>query len=112
MPRVAALLPIYDAGTGLARVLEAVRAEMGPTARILVVDDGSTDGSREVLARLAPGLDLEVVEGPGRGLSAALNHGLGLLDADLVAQIDQDVEVERVRRRGGGRKSVENKRRR
>src|SRR5215218_1321374 len=57
---------------------------------LLVVDDGSTDGTRELLGRRgAPSLRLD----PSRGLNAARNAGVKATRGKLVAFVDDDVEV-------------------
>ncbi len=57
---------------------------------LLVVDDGSTDGTRELLGRRdAPSLRLD----PSRGLNAARNAGVKATRGELVAFVDDDVEV-------------------
>ena len=49
---VAIVIPAHNEAEGLDRLLPSLRQHM-PNARIVVVDDGSTDGSREVARRLA-----------------------------------------------------------
>jgi dolichol-phosphate mannosyltransferase len=89
------ILPTYDEAENLEAVVGGVRAAL-PAARVLVVDDGSRDGTAELadeLARADP--DLQVIHRPGKsgigrayvtGFSAALGGG-----ADFVVEMDADL---------------------
>ena len=91
-PAVSVLIAVRN---GLPYVESAVRSMMAQTLRdieIVVVDDASTDGTPEVLHRLAAEdgrIHVEVLERNLR-LPGALNHGLGLVRAPLVARMDAD----------------------
>ena len=91
MPRVAVLLPVRDAAaTVRAAVVSLLRGSYRDLT-VLAVDDGSRDGTAEVLDRLA-GRDarLRLVRGPGEGIALALQRGLVACDAELVARMDAD----------------------
>jgi hypothetical protein len=61
--------------------------------RIVIVDDGSTDGTAQWLAQTWPGIRV-IEHGTNRGITAALNTCLrGLIDLDLVGLFNNDVEV-------------------
>jgi len=89
------ILPTYDEAENLEAVVGGVRAAL-PAARVLVVDDGSRDGTAELadeLARADPGV--AVIHRPGKagigrayvaGFSAALSGG-----ADFVVEMDADL---------------------
>jgi hypothetical protein len=92
---VTVVVPVLNGAGWLPDVLAAIVSECGPHPHeILVVDDGSRDGSADV-ARRTGGPRLRVIGGPGCGAAAAVNAGLRAARFPLVAQIDQDVIVQR-----------------
>lgn len=92
LPDVTVLIPVHN---GLPYLEEALRSIMTQTLRnieILVIDDASTDGSPDVLARLAaedPRIRVETLP-TNYKLPRALNHGLTLARAPLIARMDAD----------------------
>lgn len=92
LPDVTVLIPVHN---GLPYLEEAMRSIMTQTLQnieILVIDDASSDGSPEVLARLAaedPRIRIETLP-INYKLPRALNHGLTLARAPLIARMDAD----------------------
>ena len=64
-----------------------------PSARWLVVDNASSDGTAELVRRCWPGVRLEVMAS-NLGYPAAINRAFALADTDYVVQINPDVRVE------------------
>ncbi len=60
---------------------------------VIVIDDGSEDGSRALLDTHYVSPDVRVIDGPGRGAAAAINAGIRLARFPFIAQIDQDVVI-------------------
>jgi glycosyltransferase involved in cell wall biosynthesis len=91
-PRLSVLLPVRDARPFLAEALASILDDpTAPDLEVVAVDDGSADGSAEVLAAAARrDRRLRVIPQPRLGLVAALNRGLGEARADLVARQDAD----------------------
>lgn len=92
LPDVTVLIPVHN---GLPYLERAIRSIMTQTLRnieILVIDDASSDGSPAVLARLAaedPRIRVETLP-TNYKLPRALNHGLTLARAPLIARMDAD----------------------
>lgn len=91
MPAVSVLLPVRDAGPALSECLASLQAQTLTDFEVVAVDDGSRDGSRELLAALArQDLRFRVLNAPPRGLTAALNAALAAARSPLLARMDAD----------------------
>jgi hypothetical protein len=93
-PAVTFVIPVHNGQRWLPDVIAAIGAAAydGPI-EIVVVDDRSTDGSREWLAARAVEGALRLIDGTGRGAAAAINAGIRAAAHPLIAQIDQDVVI-------------------
>jgi mycofactocin glycosyltransferase len=92
---VSVVVPVRNGERWLADVLDAILAQRGRRPfEVIVIDDGSEDGSRALLDTRYVSPDVRVVDGPSRGAAAALNAGIQLAQYPFIAQIDQDVVVE------------------
>ncbi|MFP4058784.1 MAG: glycosyltransferase family 2 protein, partial [Candidatus Brocadiia bacterium] len=91
-PRLSVVVPTYNRRAVLERVLEALLAQsLAPERReVVVVDDGSTDGTAELGAKLARRGGLRFLRGEHRGAAAARNRGIQEARGDIVAFTDDD----------------------
>lgn len=87
MPRVSVVIPLFNAARFIGEALASVAAQTRPVAQVVVVDDGSTDGSGEIAAR-HPGVVL--VRQANAGVAAAVRAGLKLTDGEWIAFLDAD----------------------
>jgi glycosyltransferase involved in cell wall biosynthesis len=89
--RVSVLLPVRDAAGTLAACLRSLRAQTLREHEVVAVDDGSADGSLDVLREFAL-LDprVRIVRTGRRGLVSALNTSLDTAGGELVARMDAD----------------------
>jgi glycosyltransferase involved in cell wall biosynthesis len=87
-PLVSVVIPAYQAEAFLGEALASVRAQTYRPLDIVVVDDGSTDGTGEVISRFpeARGVRLAI----NSGLSAARNAGIAAARGELVGFLDAD----------------------
>lgn len=94
-PKVTAVIPVYNTE---AYVEQAVRSVMEQTLReieIVIVNDGSTDGSPAVVERLAAEDNrIVVVSQPNRGLSEARNAGIDRAHGEFIHFMDSDDVLE------------------
>jgi glycosyltransferase involved in cell wall biosynthesis len=90
-PRISVILPVYNGRPFLQDAVASVLAQTLPPAELLVVDDGSTDGSLEALASLPPApFPLRVLRQANAGQSAARNAAAREASGDYLAFLDQD----------------------
>lgn len=90
-PRVSVLLPVRDAAATLPECLDSLARQTLREHEVVAVDDGSLDGSRELLLACArTDTRLRVLARPRAGLVEALNAGLAAARAPLLARMDAD----------------------
>lgn len=85
---VAVVIPVRDRVQLLGRALDSVLAQLRSPDEIVVVDDGSVDGSADLVKRDYPGVKL-LVQAPA-GVSAARNRGIASSSSDWLAFLDSD----------------------
>jgi glycosyltransferase involved in cell wall biosynthesis len=92
MPTVDVIIPAYNAAKYLPQAIDSVVAQTFEDWRILLVDDGSTDNTTEVVApyreRLGP--RLIYIKQPNGGLPAARNAAIRNSSAEFLALLDAD----------------------
>lgn len=90
-PLVTVVVPVYQAEPYLDECLTTLRAQTHDRMQVVVVDDGSTDGSRGVYERHAAADGrIEVVRQDNRGLGAARNVGIARARGDYLTFLDAD----------------------
>lgn len=90
-PKVSVIIPVYNVEKYLAESLDSILRQTYPNIEIICVDDGSTDGSIEILKnyeRKYP--NLTVAYQTNKGAGAARNHGIRLASGDYVYFFDSD----------------------
>ena len=86
-PLISILIPVYNGARFLHETLESVVRQTYPALDIIVVDDGSTDASADIV-RSFP--QIRYFHQPNQGVASARNHALRQAAGDYVALIDQD----------------------
>jgi len=86
-PRVSVVVCTYNGGPTLAQCLRSLELLDYPDYEVIVVDDGSTDSTREIVARFP---SVRAVHQTNQGLSVARNVGLQMATGSIVAYTDSD----------------------
>ncbi|MEX1008857.1 MAG: glycosyltransferase family 2 protein [Acidimicrobiia bacterium] len=93
--KLSVIVPVYDERNTVAEIVRRMRAVDIPLEReFVLVDDGSTDGTREVLRQLADSTVRVVYHDQNRGKGAAIRTGLEQVTGDLVLVQDADLEYD------------------
>jgi Glycosyl transferase family 2 len=92
-PRLSVLLCPFDRATPLRSALESLCRQTLPSERfeVVVVDDGSSDGTREVVAAFAGRLPVRYSYQRHAGRASARNHALFLARGEIVVLLDEDL---------------------
>src|SRR5271165_3851874 len=86
--KVTALIPTYNCERYICDAVDSVLAQTYPVHEVIVVDDGSTDNTREVLASY--GNRIRYIPQVNAGPPAARNNGMAHATGDLIALLDSD----------------------
>ena len=92
-PPVSIVVPAFNEAVGIERAVRSLATSDYPELEVIVVDDGSTDGT----AQIVDGLDLPrvtVLRQSNAGKPAALNHGIEVARHDIVVMVDADTIFE------------------
>ncbi|MHB1083825.1 MAG: glycosyltransferase family 2 protein [Thiobacillus sp.] len=85
---VSTVIPAYNAGRFIEEAVKSIRQQGAAVSEIIIVDDGSTDNTAEVVAAL--GHDIQYVRQENAGPSAARNLGIKLAKSPWIAFLDAD----------------------
>jgi len=87
-PRLSVIVPVYEMGRYLPEAIASIEAQGVDDVEIIVVDDGSTDETPQVVATL--GDRVVAIRQDNAGPAAARNRGLAVARGDLIAFLDAD----------------------
>lgn len=90
-PEISAVLPVYNGEAYVREAVESILAQTFTDFELIIINDGSTDGSGAILRELAArDPRIVLVERANGGLVSALNEGIERARADLIARMDAD----------------------
>jgi peptidoglycan-N-acetylglucosamine deacetylase len=94
-PQVTVLIPAFNEEAAIVQTIKAALACDYPKLEILVMDDGSTDHTPELVrANFGDDPRVRMISQPNRGKPAALNHGLAEATGEVIISIDGDTIVD------------------
>ncbi|MGB8363068.1 MAG: glycosyltransferase [Rhizomicrobium sp.] len=91
-PSVAVVIPCWNAEKWIARAIQSVLDQNYPNLEIIVIDDGSTDGSLDIIKSFGDKIRWET--GPNRGACVARNRSITLNTAEFILFLDADDYLE------------------
>ncbi|WP_329410288.1 glycosyltransferase [Nocardia vinacea] len=93
LPKLSVIVPAYNEAVGIEAAVRSFVTSDYPNVEMIVVDDGSTDGTATVVEQLGlPGVRL--VRQSNAGKAAALQHGIALAAAEVLVLVDADTVFE------------------
>lgn len=87
-PLISIIIPVYNCKLYLREAIESVLGQTYSPTEIIVIDDGSTDGSVEVAEHFAP--SVKYFHQPNAGVAAALNRGITVSTGSFLSFLDAD----------------------
>jgi glycosyltransferase involved in cell wall biosynthesis len=90
MPTVSVIIPTFNRAALVMRAVESVLAQTLPPDEVIVIDDGSSDDTRDTLARF--GNRIRYIFQENQGVSAARNRGIEAATGSYIAFLDSDDE--------------------
>jgi glycosyltransferase involved in cell wall biosynthesis len=93
--KLTVVIPCFNEVSTIQQVVDAVRKSPVKNCEIIIVDDGSTDGTRELLKQdIAPQVDQVIYHPENRGKGASLRSGFAAATGDIVIVQDADLEYD------------------
>lgn len=91
MTQISVILPVYNAELYIEEAVNSILSQTFSDFELIIIDDGSTDGSSELLSKLAM-LDsrIRLISRENKGLIASLNEAISLAKSKYIARMDAD----------------------
>ena len=97
-PKVSIVIPCYNKEMYISKMFDSILAQDWGRVELILVNDGSTDGTRGIIAEYerifsARGFEVVIVDQKNQGVSTAVYEGLKKISGDFVCQVDADDEL-------------------
>lgn len=93
--KLSVIMPCYNERATIERIVDAVLSAPGPDKEIIIVDDCSTDGTRDVLrTRIEPRVARVIYHPVNRGKGAAIRSAIPVVTGEVVVIQDADLEYD------------------
>ncbi|MEJ2498929.1 MAG: glycosyltransferase family 2 protein [Sulfurovaceae bacterium] len=88
---ISVILPVYNGALYLDEAIKSILSQTYSNFEFIIINDGSTDNSLEIINRYTPIDDrMKVISRENRGLITSLNEGIEKSEGTYIARIDQD----------------------
>jgi len=87
---ISVIVPVYNVAPYLREALDSLIYQTYKKLEIIIIDDGSTDGSGEICDEYLSDTRVKVIHQANKGLSVARNKGLDIMTGDYVSFLDSD----------------------
>lgn len=91
---ISVVIPVYNVEQYIGKCLESILSQTYNNLEIIVVNDGATDGSGEIISQYTNDPRLKYIEQKNSGVSAARNAGINFATGDYIAFVDSDDYLE------------------
>src|SRR5690606_24850484 len=88
--KVSVIIPSYNHAPYIEEAVQSVLNQTHESIQLIIVDDGSTDGSPEILQRLAAQHPFQLVLKANEGICKTLNHAVSCASGDLIVLLASD----------------------
>jgi glycosyltransferase involved in cell wall biosynthesis len=89
-PFISVIIPVYNGERYVAQAVESALAQTYENFELVIINDGSTDQSRQAVARYLERPNVRYIEQENRGVAAARNAGIRAASGELIGFLDQD----------------------
>ena len=89
-PKIDVVMPVRNGAKYIEQAITSILADQSLISKLIVIDDGSTDNTRDIISRLNTRTEIQLVSQAGLGLTPALNRGLEESQAEFIARMDAD----------------------
>lgn len=88
-PKISVILPVYNAQESIGKSIESILTQFFEDFELIIINDGSTDNTLLIISSFKDHR-IRICTTPNRGIARALNFGIKLAKADIIARMDAD----------------------
>jgi len=89
-PTISVVMPVFNAERFLSQAIESILRQSWTDFEFIIINDGSSDSSLEIIRRYAEDNRIVVISRENRGLIYSLNEGIGIARGEYIARMDAD----------------------
>ena len=90
IPTITVYMPNYNYGDYIEEAIESVENQVFKDWELIIIDDGSTDGSRKILKKYSTHNKITVIEQKNKGLNVTNNVALRIARGKYIVRLDAD----------------------